>query len=66
MIFKETDSFKLCVLAMLCACTLLLFLILIRDLIIPFRVSAYVAGSVYEGLERNEPGSRSINVTISK
>ncbi len=63
---KETDSFKLYVLAMLGTCVILLFLILVRDLIVPFRVNAYVAGSVYEGLEPDEPGSRSINVTISR
>ena len=65
-VLKESDAFRLYIVIILTVCAGLLFLILIRDLVIPYRVEAYIAGSVYEGLEPSEPGDRSINVTITQ
>lgn len=50
-----------------CACSMicfLLFILIIRDLLVPYRTQTFVKGSIYEALEPAEPGDKAIQVNI--
>lgn len=63
--FKPLTFFERYVVAVTSTITLLLFLILVRDFISPYKVNAFVEGSVYESPEPVEFGNRRIQVDVN-
>lgn len=63
---KSLGFFKLYMMMATLICVILLFFIAFRDLIIPYRVDAFVNGSVYEPLGPKEPfGDRRIQIDLN-
>lgn len=63
--FRELSFFERYVVAVTSTIAILLFLILVRDFISPYRVAAFVRGSVYESPEPAEFGNRRIQVDVN-